>query len=57
MFKWYFQLNHTASSDLTEEQQQIYKLASDFANQEMKPHMAEWDEKVILFFILINSSL
>jgi len=35
------------TSGLTEEQQQIYDVASNFASQEMKPYMAEWDEKEI----------
>lgn len=35
-----------ATSGLSEEQQQMYKLAVDFAHQEMRPNMAVWDEKV-----------
>lgn len=31
------------SSGLTEEQQQMQKLALDFALKEMRPHMADWD--------------
>jgi len=36
----------TVSAGLTEEQVQIQQVALDFAENEMKPHMAEWDEKV-----------
>jgi alkylation response protein AidB-like acyl-CoA dehydrogenase len=34
-----------AEVGLTEEQRSIYAVASDFAQREMLPHMAEWDAK------------
>ena len=43
---------YLASSGLNEEQNQIYKMALNFALQEMRPQMAEWDEKVINFDFL-----
>lgn len=49
LFNWGMMwLNFSASSGLTEEQQQIYKTALDFAHLEMRPHMAEWDENVCI---------
>ncbi len=48
---WGVWLNFSASSGLTEEQQQIYKTALDFAHLEMRPHMAEWDENVCIILL------
>ena len=36
-----------ASSGLTEDQVAIQQLASDFAKNEMLPHMAKWDQEVL----------
>jgi hypothetical protein len=40
-----------ASEGLTEEQKQIQKVAWDFAQNEMQPNMAMWDEKVRQLYI------
>lgn len=40
-----------AAHGLTEEQKEFQKVAFDFAANEMAPHMAEWDEKVLHHFI------
>jgi hypothetical protein len=41
----------SATLGLAEEQNQIYQLAHDFALNEMKPHMQEWDQEVCLNII------
>lgn len=42
-FKW-VDYDHAAVIGLTEEQEQYYNLAREFANTEMAPFAAEWDE-------------
>ena len=39
---------------LNEEQRQIQEMAINFAKNEMAPHMAEWDQKVIFPIIMVN---
>ena len=39
-----------AASGLSEEQVAIQSLASDFAKNEMLPHMAKWDQEVWFYF-------
>jgi len=41
--------NATAADGLTDEQQQIQKVALDFAKNEFSPNMEEWDAKVRLY--------
>lgn len=36
-----------AAHGLTDEQKEFQKVAFDFAANEMAPHMAEWDQKVL----------
>lgn len=36
-----------AAHGLTDEQKDFQKVAFDFAANEMAPHMAEWDQKVL----------
>lgn len=40
-------LPSAAAHGLTDEQKEFQKVAFDFAANEMSPHMAEWDQKVL----------
>ena len=43
-----------AASGLSEEQVAIQSLASDFAKKEMLPHMAKWDQEVLIYLNLFK---
>lgn len=45
--KFPFCVFSAAAHGLTDEQKEFQKVAFDFAANEMAPHMAEWDQKVL----------
>lgn len=47
LYRWHcINVRVTASMGLSDEQKEFQKVALNFAQNEMLPHMREWDEKV-----------